>query len=126
MINKFILLKGYLYNMKEKNKKWKIKFSEEALAKIDELPDKAYKELTCLIKGFKTGRLDPKKIGKPVDWIKLKIKLICPKCKSKKVEWLLDKNSKEVTFHCLNCNESFWMTKKEYENAIKKNTDCII
>ena len=42
------------------------------------------------------------------------------------VEWLLDKNSNEVTFHCLECSEGFWMTIKEYGNAIKKNPDCII
>src|SRR3989344_102324 len=106
---------------KNKNKKWKVLFSDEILSKIDDLPDKVYDKFTTLIQGFKTGKLDPKKIGKPVDWKELKIKLICSKCKSKDVEWLLDKNSDEVTFHCLNCKESFWMTHKEYKRAIKRN-----
>ena len=45
---------------------------------------------------------------------------------SKNVEWLLDKNSKEVTFHCLKCSGGFWMTFDEYKQAINKNPDCII
>ena len=112
--------------MKRKNKKWKVVFSNEILSKIDKLPDKTYYQLTKLIKEFKTGGLDPRKIGKPVDWVELVIKLLCPKCKSKEVEWLLDKNSNEVDFHCLNCGESFWMTHKEYKSAIKRNPDSII
>ena len=88
--------------------------------------DDAAEEFEKLIKGFKTGKLDPTKIGKPVNWVKLDKKLICPGCKSQNVEWLLDKNSKEVYFHCLKCNESFWMTLKEYDKNIKKNPDKIV
>ena len=112
--------------MKKDNKKWKVKFSEDALEKIDELPDDVYNELTRIVKGFKTGKLDPANIGKPVKWEELKVKLRCPDCGSGEVEWLLDKNSDEVTFHCLKCNESFWMTYKEYKNAVKRNPDKII
>lgn len=112
--------------LKIKMKKWKIKFSEEAHKKIDEMPDDVYEELTKTIKGFKTGKLDPKKVGQPVEWKELKIKLKCPCCKSNEVEWLLDKNSNEVTFHCLECDESFWMTHKEYKKAVKKNPDKVI
>jgi len=108
------------------NKKWKVVFSEEVLKKFKDVPDSVADEFEKIIKGFKTGKLDPTKIGQPVDCIELKVKLRCPKCKSNEVEWLLDRNSNEVTFHCLECSESFWMTKKEYKNAIKKNPDCII
>jgi len=113
--------------MKKKiNKKWKVEFSDEVLRKFKDLPDEVSEEFEKLILGFKKGKIDPTKIGQPVHWIELDIKLKCPKCKSKDVEWLLDKNSNEVTFNCLKCNEDFWMTKEEYENAVKKNPDCII
>lgn len=107
-------------------KKWKIKFSEEVLKKVDSMPDKVYEKFEKIIKGLKTGKLDPKKIGQPVDWIILKIKLKCPECNSREVEWLLDKNSNEVTFYCLKCREYFWMTYEEYKSAIKRNPDKII
>lgn len=112
--------------MDNNEKKWKVEFSDEVLKKFEDIPDDVSEEFEKLIKGFKTGELDPTKIGEPVDWIELKIKLRCPSCDSKDVEWLLDKNSNEVTFHCLKCSEGFWMTKQEYEKAIKKNPDCII
>ena len=79
-----------------------------------------------IIKGFKTGKLNPEKVGQPIDWIELDLKLKCPECKSNNVEWLLDKNSNEVTFHCLKCSESFWMTYKEYKETVRKNPDKII
>ena len=109
-----------------KNKRWKVKFSDEATKKLDDLPDKVYDELVKIVKGFKDGKLNPKKVGQPINWIELDSKLKCPKCKSNKVEWLLDKNSDEATFHCLNCGESFWMTHKEYNEAVKKNPDKLI
>ncbi len=112
--------------MKKENKKWKVKFSKEVLRKSQEMLDEVYEKFEEIIKGFKTGKLDPKKVGHPIDWIELKIKLECPECKSNKVEWLLDKNSDEVTFHCLKCGESFWMTHKEYKDAIKRNPDKIV
>lgn len=110
----------------EKNKKWKVVFSEEVLRKFKDIPDNVAEEFEKIIKGFKTGKLDPTKIGQPVDWIELNVKLKCPICKNEDVEWLLDRNTKEVDFHCLKCNESFWMTIDEYRNAIDKNPDCII
>jgi len=109
-----------------KKKKWKVVFSENVLNSFEDIPDAVSEEFEKLIKGFKTGKLNPTKIGQPVDWIELKLKLKCPECKSKDVEWLLDKNSNEVTFHCLKCTERFWMTFDEYKNAVKKNPDCII
>ena len=114
--------------MKQKSaeKKWEVAFSNEALEKFKDLPDDTAEEFEKLIRGFKTGKLNPTKIGKPVNWVKLDKKLICPECKSQDVEWLLDKNSNEVYFHCLKCNESFWMTLKEYDKTIKKNPDKII
>ena len=114
-----------LFIMK-KGKKWKISFSNEFLKKFESLQDNVVEELEKLIKGFKTGKLDPTEIGQPVEWVDLDIKLICSKCESKDVEWMLDKNSNEVIFHCLKCNEGFWMTKKEYKNAINKNPNKII
>jgi len=114
--------------MKKENnkKKWEVKFSKEVLKKFENLPDDVSEEFEKLIIGIKTGKIDPTKISQPIDWVELKVKLKCPKCESKDVEWLLDKNSNEVTFHCLSCSDGFWMTKKEYENAIKTNQDCII
>ena len=114
--------------MKKDNnkKKWKVAFSDDVLKKFEEMPDDVSEKFEKLIVGFKIGKLDPTKIGRPVDWIELDVRLKCPKCKSNDVEWLLDKNSNEVTFHCLGCSEGFWMTIKEYKNAIKKNPDCII
>lgn len=109
-----------------KNKKWKIKFSDRALKQIDDMPDKAYEKLEKFIKGIKTGSLNPKLIGHSIEWVELKTKLKCPKCKSSKVEWLLDKNSNIVDFHCSNCDETFWMTYKEYKKAVKRNPDKII
>ena len=108
--------------MKKSNnkKKWKVTFSEEVLKKFEDMPDDVSEEFEKLIKGFKTGKLNPAKVGQPIDWVNLQIKLKCPKCESKDVEWLLDKNSNEITFHCLKCSEGFWMMYKEYENAIKK------
>ena len=111
---------------KESTKKWEVKFSDEVIRKSEELPDDVYEEFEKIIKGFKEGTLDPTKVGKPINWIELKEKLICPECDSDEVEWLLDKNSNEVTFHCLECRESFWMTYDEYKNAVKKNSDKII
>lgn len=110
----------------KKKKKWKVTFSDEFLKKFEDIPDNVAEEFEKLIKGFKTGKIDPTKVGKPIDWIELGIKLKCPKCKSKNVEWLLDKNSNEITFHCLKCSESFWMTSKDYKSAIRKNPDCVI
>jgi ribosomal protein L33 len=107
-------------------KKWKVEFSEEALKKVEDMPDKVYEKFEKIIKGLKTGKLDPKKIGKPTKLVELKTKLKCPECKSNEVEWLLDKNSNEVTFHCLKCSECFWMTYKEYKDAIKRNPDKIV
>ena len=98
--------------MKKENKKWKVTFSEEVMRKSKDLPDDAYEEFTKIIRGFKTGELDPKKIGQPIDWVELNLKLECPECESKNVEWLLDKNSNEVDFHCLKCDESFWIPIK--------------
>ena len=109
-----------------RNKKWKVEFSEEIIKKLDDIPDKAYEKFEKIIKGFKAGKLNLKKIGQPVSFVELKIKLICPECKSNKVEWLLDKNSEEVTFHCLKCGESFWMTYNEYKKAVKRNPNKII
>ncbi len=108
-----------------KKKKWKIEFSDEVLKKFEDLPDEISEEFEKIIKGFKTGKLDLTKIGQPVDWVDLKIKLRCPKCKSENVEWLLDKNSNEVTFHCFRCSEGFWMIINDYKRAVRKNPDCI-
>lgn len=113
-------------NKLRKNRKWKVKFSEEATRKLDALPDNVYNELIRLVKGLKEGKIDPIKMGRPVDWVELDLKLICPECNSNNVEWLLDKNSNEVTFHCFKCDESFWMTYKEYKVAIRKNPDKLI
>lgn len=110
----------------KKNKKWKVKFSEEATKKSMNLPEKAYEELIKITQGFKEGRLDPRKIGQPMKIIGLKIKLKCPECKSEDVGWVLDKNCNEVYFHCLKCGESFWMTYKEYKQSIKRNPDKIV
>ncbi len=112
--------------MKEKSKKWKIKFSEEARKKTKDLPDKVHEELTKIIKGLKEGELDPTKIGQPIDWKTLDKKLKCPECHSENVEWMLDKNSSEVDFHCTECSESFWMSHEEYKKAIKRNPDKIV
>lgn len=109
-----------------KNKKWKVEFSEDFTKKLDKVPDDVYEKFEEIIKGFKTGKLDPRKVGKPIKWAKLKVKLKCPECKSNSVEWLLDKNSNEVTFHCLKCSESFWMTHGEYKKAVKRNPDKIV
>ncbi|MBI2043253.1 hypothetical protein HYT25_02600 [Candidatus Pacearchaeota archaeon] len=113
-------------NKKIKNKRWKVKFSDGVLKSLENMPDETYEEFEKIIKGFKTGELDPKKIGQPVDWIELDLKLKCPGCKSNYVEWLLDKNSNEVDFHCLECNEGFWMMYDEYKKAVKRNPDKII
>jgi len=107
-------------------KKWKVEFSEEATKKLGDLPDDTYDELVKIVQGFKEGKLDPIKIGQPVNFVDLKIKLKCLECDSENVEWLLDKNSDEVTFHCIACGESFWMMHNEYKEAIKKNPKQII
>lgn len=112
--------------MKKENKKWKIKCSKEFIEKSRDLPDEVYEELVKIIKCFKEGGLDPTKVGKPMDLVELKIKLLCPKCDSNNVEWFLDRNSNEVDFHCLKCVEGFWMTHNEYKDAIKRNPDKII
>lgn len=106
-------------------KKWKVVASNEFMKKSKDLPDDVYEKLTDVIQCFKSGELDPEKVGEPIDFIELKIKLVCPECKSKDVEWLLDKNSDEVTFYCLNCSESFWMTYDEYKGAVTRNPDKI-
>lgn len=114
--------------MKKENKKkeWKVEFHENVLKKLDEIPDDVAEEFEKFIIGLKKGEIDPKKVGHPIDWVELNIKLRCPDCGSYEVEWLLDRNSNEVTFHCLSCTESFWMTYEEYKNAVNKNQDCII
>ncbi len=111
---------------KIKNKQWKVAFSSEATKKLNEIPDEVHQELERIIKGFKTGKLNPKTLGQPVDYEELFVKLECPECTSKEVEWLLDKNSEEVTFHCLKCSESFWMTHEEYKGAVSRNKDKVI
>ena len=112
--------------MKKKAKRYKVEFSEEVLKKFKDLPNNVHEEVEKIIKGFKSGKLDPAKVGRPMDLVALDKKLICPECDSRVVEWLLDKNSDEVTFHCLKCGESFWMTHKEYNDAIKRNPDKVI
>lgn len=109
-----------------KNKKYKIEVSKGIMGELGNLPDDVYEEFEKLIKGFKNGIIDPEKVGKPVDWIELKLKLICPECKSENVKWLFDKNSNEVDFQCLNCNKNFWMFYGEYKKAIEKNPDKIV
>jgi len=111
---------------KIKNKKWKVVFSSEATKKLQRIPDEVHEELEKIIKGLKTGKLNPETLGQPVDWVELGVKLECPECKSKEVEWLLDRNSDEVTFHCIKCSESFWMTHEEYNGAVSRNKDKII
>ncbi len=108
------------------NKKWEVKFSDTVLKDLEKMSDGDYEKFEKIIKGFKMGGLDPRKIGKPVAWIELYSKLKCPECKSNYVEWLLDKNSNEVDFHCLECNKSFWTTYDEYKKAVKRNPDKII
>ncbi|MAG01730.1 hypothetical protein CMI42_00155 [Candidatus Pacearchaeota archaeon] len=108
--------------MKEK-KKWKVEFSDEFVKELEEISDDVSEEIENLIKGFKSGDIDPTRVGHSVDWMELGEKLICPDCESREVEWLLDKNSSEVDFHCLECSESFWMTYDEYKDAIKRNPD---
>lgn len=112
--------------VKKENKKWKVILSKEANTKVDEMPDEVYDKFTKILQGFKTGKLDPTKAGTPIDWVKLDIKLKCPECESDNVEWLLDKNSNEVTFHCLKCPERFWVTYNEYKKAVKENPDKIV
>jgi len=112
--------------MKKENKKWDVEFSKEVTEKLGDLPDETYEELVKIVKGFKEGKLDPTKIGQPMDLVDLNTKLKCPECNSEDVEWMLDKNSNEVDFHCLECGESFWMTHKEYKGAIKRNPNKII
>ncbi len=112
--------------MKNKKDGYKVEFSEEVLKQINKMPDDVYEEFEKIIKGFKTGEIDPEKAGQPIDFIELKTKLLCPECDSNNVEWLLDKNRNEVTFHCFKCSEHFWMTKKEYHNAVKRNPNKII
>ena len=107
-------------------KKWKVKFSEEILKDFNDLPDDVAEEFEKIIKGFKTGKLDPTKLGKPIDYQELEIKLICPDCNSKDVEWLLDKNSMEVDFSCPNCDRTCWMTYEEYKEAVRNNPDKIV
>ena len=68
---------------KEEKKKWKVTFSNEVLEKFKEIPDNVAEEFEKIIKEFKTGKLDPTKIGQPINWIELKVKLRCPECKSK-------------------------------------------
>ena len=111
---------------KEEKKKWKVTFSDEVLEKFKEIPDNVAEEFEKIIKGFKEGRLDPKKVGQPVDWVELKVKLKCPACKSGDVKWLLDKNSNEVDFHCQKCGESFWMTYEGYTKTVKRNPDKVV
>lgn len=113
---------------KEKNNKnkWEVKFSKEFLDKIEDIPDDIAQEIEKIIIGFKTGKLDPTTFGTPINWVELDIRLKCPECKSNNVKWLLDRNSNEVTFRCLKCKEGFWMTHKEYKNAIKKYPKDII
>jgi hypothetical protein len=110
---------------KVKNEKWKVNFSEEVKMKLDDIPDDVYEKFSKLVKGFESGELNPKMVGKPVDWVELEVKLKCPECKSDYVEWLLDKNSNEVDFSCLECDKSFWMTHEEYEKTVRKNPDKI-
>lgn len=116
------------YNMSKKaeGKKFKVKFSKEASDSYMFLPDDVLEDFDKIIKGLKNGTINPEKIGKPVKWVELDMKLKCPKCKSSNVEWLLDKNSDEVDFCCLKCGEAFWMTNKDYKTAVEKNSDCII
>ena len=75
---------------------------------------------------FKEFEIDPTKLGKPVDYQELEVKLKCPECNSGNVEWLLDKNSDEVDFNCLDCKKSFWMTYGEYREAVRRNEDKIV
>ena len=112
--------------MVKQNKKWNIEFSGKVLKKVNNLPDETYNELVKIVKGFKEGTLDPTKVGKSMDLKELNKKLKCSNCSSKDVEWFLDKNSNEVDFHCLECDESFWMTYKEYKRAIKNNPNKLI
>lgn len=112
--------------IKKKKNKWKVEFSKEFLNKIEDIPNEVGEELEKIIIGFKTGKLDPTKIGNPIEWIELDIRLKCPECESNNIQWLLDRNSNEVTFRCLKCSEGFWMTYKEYKDTIKRNPQNII
>ncbi len=106
------------------NKKFKVTTTEEFDKQFQNVPDEVAESIEKLIKGFKTGKINPKKVGTKLK--QCEIKLICESCDSKNVSWLLDKNSNEVYFTCKDCGKTYWMTLKEYNKAIKKFPECII
>jgi ribosomal protein L18E len=88
-------------------------------AMLNKAPPKIRKEILKMAKSFSNGSLNPKK-GKGIAKITPMTEgLMCKMCKSINIDWMTDKK-KEVYFKCNNCQESGWMTLKEYEMA-KKN-----
>jgi len=107
-------------------KNFNVKYSKEVIEKLDDLSDKDYNKIFKGIKELVKKLEKGENPGTPIDWIKPKNQLACNKCKSENVEWLLDRNSNEVDFSCYDCKNHFWMTLKDYENAVRNNPDCII
>lgn len=56
----------------DKEKKYKVKLAKGVMEDMEDVPEDVEKELNNLIKGFKDGSIDPKKIGEPVNMEKLR------------------------------------------------------
>ena len=89
---------------------------------IERLPEKDKKAIE---KGLKQLQKDPFKNAKPFVPAKLKYGLLCGKCGSKDISWIIEVTDKEVHYSCNGCGLHAWMTEKEYKSALKKHPELI-
>lgn len=103
----------------DKNKERIVIIPKEQLAKV---PKELKAEFDQIIDRLQQGE----DLGEPMDLEPCKDQLVCVKCGSQEVSWVLDKNSKEVMFRCKACKYSYSMTEQEYLEAVELNLDCVI
>lgn len=88
---------------------------------LDKVPEECKEEFDKVIEKLQKGE----NVGRKMNLIPLKKKLLCGKCGSHYISWTLDKNNKEVYYRCDTCGEHAWMYLSEYKKALKKYSHLI-
>lgn len=111
---------GYMRKKMEDENERIIVVPEETVKKIKEAGIE--KEFNEILDRLEKGEI----LGSAMEIEDCEIYLKCAQCGSKNIKWMLDKAHNEVIFNCKDCNNSGWMYKEDYEDAIKRHPDCII
>ena len=109
--------------MTEKKNKEKIAIiPEEINEQIKALPKEDRDKIFQAIDDIAAGKIE----GEPYEPVPMKVKLKCGSCESANINWVMEKNSREVYYNCNKCGEHGWMYEKEYKQALKKHPNLVI